>query len=282
MKAYLFRPHDMGKKSCEGIAKLSKTGIFVVQNGEQEHPKDPHLCIRWGCTARAPDRRIILNRRGSMEVTGDKGAFRRTLMKAGLTMKCWGMTKNGELWGDGWNGRTPCVVRPDFHEKGKDFFLCKTWAEYHAAQNKCGPNWYAAIYVEKTAEYRVNVLQGRVLCIIAKSPKNKDDKVWAQGHTRILRWSEWPVTACYQAIKAVAVGELDFAGVDVIEDKVGNFYVLEVNTLPYLEGTYQQEVFAKGFDYVAEKGKEGIPMDFTKGESWKTYIHPAISEMAVV
>lgn len=277
MKAYLFRPHDMGKKSCEGIAKLSKTGIFVVQNGENEHPKDPHLCIRWGCTARVPEKRTIVNKRVSMEATGDKGGFRRKLAKAGLTMKCWGAD-----WGDGWTGIKPCVVRPSFHEKGKDFFLCKTWKEYENAVYKCGPDWYAAAYVEKVAEYRINVLQGRILCIIAKSPKNKDDKVWAQGHTRILRWSEWPMHACYIATKAVELGELDFAGVDVIMDKKGHAYVLEVNTLPYLEGVYQQEVFAKGFDYLVEKGKAVIPLHFDVEESWKNYIHPCMSEMAKV
>lgn len=275
MKAYLFRPYDMGKKSCEGVAELSKTGIFVVRSGEDQHPKDPHLCIRFGCTSNVPQGRNVLNKLKAMHETMNKGAFRRKLYKAGLTMKTWNQDDDDM----GVVHDLPCVIRPEHHLQGNDFHLCTTAAEYKAAVKASGHGWYGASYIEKSAEYRINVLQGRALCVISKSAHDKTDLTWRQGRTEVLYWSDWPLDGVEKAIKAQLLSGLDFAGVDVIADAKGNHYVLELNTCPFLEGNYQRQCFAKGFDWVVENHRDTIPV---KGKDWKAFIHPAVSELARV
>lgn len=273
MKAYLFRPFNMGQKSCDGIAALSKTGITVVQSQVDRHPEEPHLCIRWGCTSDIPRGRNVLNKLKHMHDTMHKGAFRIKLYKKGLSMVTWNQSDDD----NGIVHDLPCVIRPEFHAKGNDFYLCNNAREYRDAIAKAGPGWYASGYIDKAAEYRINVLQGRVLCVIEKSAKDAKDIVWRQGQTEILYWSEWPLDGCKKAIEATLLSGLDFAGVDVIADKKGNHYVLELNTMPFLEGRYQREVFAKGFDWVVNNHRAAIPVN---GKDWKAFIHPAVSDKA--
>jgi len=273
MKAYLFRPEDMGKKSCEGIAKYSKTGIFVVQSQHDRHPEEPHLCIRYGCRSRVPQGRNVLNKLGNMDSTMNKGGFRKKLQEHGLCPPSWGSN-----WGAA--PEFPCVVRPGFHAKSQHFYLCHSLEDIAGAARYCGDDFYCSKFIDKKAEYRINVLQGRVLCVIEKSAKDQTDITFSRGATEILYWSEWPIAGVSKAIKAVAVSGLDFAGVDVIEGKDGECYVLELNTCPYLEGSYQQQCFARGFDWVVEKGRDHFSVQHT--ESWKNYIHPCMSELARV
>lgn len=274
MKAYLFRPNDMGKKSCEGIAAHSKTGISVVQSGYQDHPSEPHLCIRWGCTSNVPSGRNVLNKLSAMHKSMDKGNFRIAMAEKGLAPKSWNADNMLDI-------RVPCVVRPEMHAKAAAFYLCKTQREAANAIRACGEGWYASEYIDKKAEYRINVLQGRVLSVIEKSAKDEKDITFSQGTTSILYWSEWPMDGVRKAVEAVALSGLDYAGVDVIADKDGKHYVLELNTCPLLEGSYQQESFAKGFDWVVEKGRDTIPLK-SGAETWKKYIHPAMTPLSIV
>lgn len=273
MKAYLFRPREMGEKSCEGIRKYSTTGISVVQSQVDDHPSDPHLCIRWGCISKVPSGRNVLNKLDAMKVTGDKGAFRKNLADAGLAPKFWNADNMLDI-------KVPCVVRPEHHSKASDFYLCHTARDFDTALRSCGTNWYASEYIDKAAEYRINVLQGRVLCVIKKSQKNENDITFSQGATSILYWSEWDIDAIKKAIKAVELSGLDFAGVDIIKGKNGESYVLELNTCPLLEGSYQQQCFAKGFDWIVTNNNRNTLSLSSNIEDWKTYIHPSISEKA--
>jgi predicted ATP-grasp superfamily ATP-dependent carboligase len=73
---------------------------------------------------------------------------------------------------------------------------------------------------------------------------------------------------------------LDFGGVDIIVDKYGIPYVLEINSAPSQTSPYRQQCVAKVFDYIVENGKETISL----GSSGKylRYIHPAIEPKAIV
>lgn len=274
MTAYLLRREDLGQLSCDGIAALSTTGIKAYINKKDALPVDADLCIRWGCTGNIPGERVV-NTARSIHLVHDKAGFRRTLNEEGLSPVTW-----TEAWGKG-KMMFPCVVRPRIHQEGKNFYLCSNQTEMEMAAIKCGEGWYASQYVDKVAEYRICCMQGRVLLVINKSPADPSDLVWGRGKTTIVNWDGWPLEGIKKALASIELSGLDFAGVDVIKDKQGNYYVLELNTAPYLEGQYQRQCFTKGFDWIVEHGKKRIELQNVT-DNWKKFIHPAISDRAII
>lgn len=140
--------------------------------------------------------------------------------------------------------------------------------------------WYASEVIDKVAEYRVYVVSGRVATVARKTPANPDAIAWnvAQGgRFDVVRWSEWPLEACRVAMQAMSYSGLDFGGVDVMIDREGRAYCIEINSAPSLpllsDGSisYRQKCMAKCFKY----GRENIP-EATRYEHWSDVIHPAI------
>ena len=82
-----------------------------------------------------------------------------------------------------------------------------------------------------------------------------------------------------QALLAFEAWGGDFGGVDVMVDRQGETFVLEINSAPSLTSPYRQECFAKAFDYIVEHGKAEIPLIAAKG-GYTKFIHPAINQNA--
>ena len=70
------------------------------------------------------------------------------------------------------------------------------------------------------------------------------------------------------------ISKTDFCGVDVMVDKDGNSFVLEVNSAPSMTSDYRQSVFAKAFDWIIEKGNDYMNTEVCK--RWRDVAHPAI------
>lgn len=104
-------------------------------------------------------------------------------------------------------------------------------------------------YVPKQDEYRVHVVDGKVIDIQRKALRNGwveehgtdvNYKVrnLANGFVYIRQDVNAPKQVSEQAIKAMEIIGLDFGAVDVIYNlKNARAYVLEINTAPGLEGT---------------------------------------------
>lgn len=100
-------------------------------------------------------------------------------------------------------------------------------------------------YVKKEAEYRIHVFQGTVIFQQRKARKKDvpDDRVnWqvrnlAGGFIFAHHDVVAPENVQSSAIAAVQALGLDFGAVDVISNKAGQCFVLEVNTACGLEGT---------------------------------------------
>lgn len=123
-------------------------------------------------------------------------------------------------------------------------------------------------------------MAGRVITVAEKTPENPDAIAWnvAQGgRFDVVRWNNWNLEACRVAIEAMSYSGLDFGGVDVMVDREGRAYVIEINSAPSLpllsDGSisYRHKVMAKGFKY----GRENIP-EVTQYNHWSDVIHPAI------
>lgn len=101
-------------------------------------------------------------------------------------------------------------------------------------------------YVKKTQEYRVHVVQGKVIDQQRKARKKDvedEDVNWKirnhdNGFIFMREGVDLPEVALEQASLAIDALGLDFGAVDLIyNEKQDKYYVLEVNTAPGLTGT---------------------------------------------
>lgn len=184
----------------------------------------------------------------------------------------------------------PVVVRPSHHAQGRNLWVANTMSELHFIlrlnSGVLGTEWYASKLINKSAEYRVYFMSGKVVSIAEKTPANPDAVAWnvAQGgRFDVLRWDDWNpilnsvVRVGYEAFK---LSELDFGGVDVMVDQNGRAYVIEINSAPSLPSlgdgsiSYRQKCMAKGFKYIFDNGKDFLPIE--QYTNWRDVIHPAL------
>jgi len=99
-------------------------------------------------------------------------------------------------------------------------------------------------YIEKVAEYRVIVVNSKIVDFKKKKRRNNyegtyGEHIWNHGSGYIFARNDIvvPIGCGKLGVDAVMALGLDFGAVDIIEDKVGKLYVLEVNTAFGIEGT---------------------------------------------
>lgn len=268
MRNVIIRRRKLGRTSTKSISRKSEVGILSRRN---DGPQKKHIDVlfRWGCTSeRAAD--VTVNTVKAIQQVNDKAGFRKVLEEHGLCAR--GVKHADEMEG-------PVVVRPRTHSRGRKLWVATTGEEFYAATLKAGEGWYASDLINKVAEYRVFVVQGRVVCVAEKTPGNPDQVAWnvAQGgRFDNVSWDAWPLKAIRVSVEAFNLTSLDFGGVDVMVDADGNAYVIEINSAPSLTSDYRQSCFAKAFDYIIRNGKDRIPLIEVKGGYLK-FIHPAIS-----
>ncbi len=285
----IVRRRRLGMSSVQGITNFSKTGIQWVRS-DRVIPDDA-VYIRWGCTCNLPMQRknawqqvdvspIVINTAKAIHLVADKLEFRRILEEHELCPKTW---FNFDEWFKAMH--LPVIVRTRTHHQGRG--LWKFRDSYHV-EMKCKElgqgNWYLNEFIDKVAEYRVFVMQGRAVCVAQKTPGNPDDVAWnvaKGGRFDNVRWDDWPLKAVKRSIEAFNLSGLDFGGVDVMVDAEGETYVLEINSAPSLTSPYRQECMAKGFDWIVENGRDRLPLVKERG-GYKKFIHPAICDNAIL
>jgi hypothetical protein len=179
----------------------------------------------------------------------------------------------------------PKVVRPSKHKAGEEFYVVRTPHELTLAQLALGPDHYVSDLIEKVSEYRVYLVQQKIVNITRKVPHDPSLPIWnvATGncHFAQVKWGDWPMNVAEQAVKAFAISGLDFGAVDVIVDADDVAYVLEVNSAPAMpllsDGSYNYRLkcLAKGIDYIIANDDK-TPISTDQYETWKDVIHPAL------
>ena len=97
-------------------------------------------------------------------------------------------------------------------------------------------------YIFKTKEFRVHVVGDKVIDTQRKiKDPNQDVKDWkVRSHANGFIYARNGIEPCADrdslAVAAVGALGLHFGAVDIIQDKTGAYYVLEINTAPGLEG----------------------------------------------
>lgn len=298
MTNYILRRRKLGRTSAREIARNTEEGIKVFRNDGRRYnhdtnkyervagglPEDGGFVFRWGCTSVVPGNPTVVNKVEAISKVNDKAKFRKLLADADLAPASWlsiADFQDTAFVNDGY----PVVVRRSYHAQGRHLHVCRNTEELRTACNRYGEgNYYISELINKVAEYRVCVIQGRAAWVARKTPADPSAVAWnvAQGgRFDNVNWAEWPLKAVKVSIEAFNLSGLDFGGVDVMVDAEGNCYVLEINSAMSLTSPYRQETTAKCFDYIIRNGKEPIALTEERG-GWKKFIHPALSPEAIV
>lgn len=276
MNAIILRRRKLGRTSCREIAAAMQQAIEVVRN-DKDIPAVKHV-FRWGTTSNVPkcEGQIIYNSAASIHWCADKKASRLAMQDAGIPVPETWPADLFNFEGDDDDGGE-FVLRRARHAQGKDLWHGDAAKIHRDLERNNVYDGYVSRLINKVAEYRVFVCQGRVVWVAQKKPGNPDQVAWnvAQGgEFSNVRWGEWHMPSCRAAILAALLSRTDFCGVDVMVDADGKPYVLEVNSAPSQTSPYRQSCVAKAFDYMIEKGKEIIPCEQFK--KWRDVAHPAI------
>ncbi|MES2181404.1 MAG: RimK family alpha-L-glutamate ligase [Pseudomonadota bacterium] len=82
-------------------------------------------------------------------------------------------------------------------------------------------------------DYRVFVINGRVVAAMRRTGASWVNNVAAGGRCELIKPDDAMIALALQAAKAV---DIDYCGVDIIQAKSGEYYVLEVNSIPAWKG----------------------------------------------
>jgi len=276
MKIVILRRRGLGNTSTIGIKSNSNNNIEITRN-DKEIPQDTDLLIRWGCTSQFPSKKT-LNKAEGIKAINNKYLSRKILQEAGVSVP--------KLYEDIEAVDTfPVIVRPEYHAQGKILYYCNNQgelfdAEYHISN--LGKDVYISEYIKKDREFGVFIFNNRIWSVIEKVPKIEganNEIAWnvAQGTHRFqnVKWSEWPIEICKEALDAVKCFNIDFCRVDIIV-KDNKPYILELNSAHSLTSNYRQEAFAKCLDYFIENGSVKNELELDNLTSYKGLIHPAL------
>lgn len=266
---YILRGKGMGEKSMPEVAAMLGVDVHKSDTAPVGHD----LVFRWGCTSLDLGQTKVVNKAGAIKEVAEKATFRKKLADNGLAPVTFLSFEDYLESGNLTNLAPHWIIRPEHHQRSQDLYLATKPSEVYQAWQKVGKG-YISEYIEKTQEFRVFVVSGRIAWMLEKTPKNKSEVSWGcvqDGNFNYLGWSEFPKEVSKVALAAMNLTPLDFGAVDVIV-KDGRAYVMEINTAPWLS-SYPTLVIAKCFKYIMKHGKDhlGLVTDW----SWQNVVHPA-------
>lgn len=280
---YILRRRGLGLGSTKAIQELSQHEITIVRNDNLPEFQENDVILRWGCTSSIHNVEThlkTLNRANNIALVNDKRSFRNVLQQSipEIIPKTWFNYNEPDI-------TYPCILRPSTHAQGKNILLFNSsedlslFVETNKLAHSTYYNGYISEYINKVAEYRVCFIQGRVAWVANKVPANPSNIAWnvAQGSKfENVSWKSWPIDVIETAHRAYKVSGLYLGGVDIMVDKDGRSYVLEINSAPSHTSPYRKKCTTKCIDYGITNN------DFTHlqpNDEFKKYgkwLHPAL------
>ena len=273
---YILRRRGLGLGSTKAIKELSQHDITIVRNDVfPTNLQDSNIILRWGCTSLVPvpPNTVVLNKSAGIHIANNKSFFRNILQEntPEIVPKTWFNYLSASI-------TYPCILRPGTHAQGKHLYYCKNYVDLTNAITKVN-HYYISEYIPKVAEYRVCFIQGLVAWVANKIPKDPQAIAWnvAQGSKfENVSWKKWPINVIETAYKAYKLSGLYLGGVDVMVDKDGRSYVLEINSAPSHTSPYRKQCTTKCIDYgITNKNFSYL----NPNENFKKYsrwLHPAL------
>lgn len=237
-------PYKNGSKS---VAELKKAGVGVeIKREDSKFKGAAHKrVVNWG-SSQLPEtvaKCKVLNKPEAVALAGNKLSFFQKMAETGnneLVVPWTTNEKEAAVWTVRENKEVVARTKLTGHS-GEGIILFNSHDRLPKAP-------LYTQYVPKKQEYRVHVVNGKVIDIQRKARKQDvaDENVnWKirnmDGgfiYARDFKPEDLPAAIPVYAVKAVAACGLDFGAVDIIfNDKQQRAYVLEVNTAPGLQGT---------------------------------------------
>lgn len=222
-------PYLAGSRSASALAGAIG-GRVLRREGSTFVPRFGDKIINWGASQCPLP--VTLNQPEAVALAGNKRSAFERLHEAGLSIPRFSVDRNGIEW----PGTT--VVRHVLRGHSGEGL------EIVEAGREPPPN--APLYVEyipKQDEYRIHVVNGRVIAKQRKArDRSNDDPDWRvrnhqNGFIFVREGFDTPDQVVTLAVGAVAALGLDFGAADIIYNaRRGAAYCLEVNTAPGLEG----------------------------------------------
>lgn len=277
---YILRRKWVGNPTTIKIAQASQhLSVHSTNDGDPPDPEGGFI-FRWGTTSNIPQNGEVVNSAKAIHRVFDKSASRKRLFSMGLAPKCWTDIEEFLEYCSTLESEPPkVVIRPKNHIRGQDIIFGSSILETYKASKKFSDGFYISEIIDKKKEFRVFTLSGRILGMVQKMPDDPTEFAWGcadeeGGSFKYIPWSKWDLDLAEKCVLAANEFKIDFSAIDIVQDAGGKNFILELNSAPSLS-TYWCEVFALGFDYVVEHGREIISVHPDK--DWKSYIHPSLS-----
>lgn len=303
-KLLVIRRRNLGRSSAKAFSQLlEQEGIQSVvwrndrsfQRALRRLGSGDYAVLRWGCTASTPLHTttgysasgLSLNKSTGIHTVNNKVGFLQTLTRLEnqtglLPLVVLGGTSSTQTETFATVQSQQWVVRPATHSQGRNLRVLTTGQMLSVGQSMTF-NGYARPLVNKSAEYRVFVVNGKAVNVVKKTPSNSSAVAWnvAQGgRFDNVRWGDWPINVVDLACRIAPHTGLNITGIDIMVDHDDNAWFIEANsapTLPYNSDgsfTYRQKCVAKALAYTLKENSEMFP--YQQGETWRDYVHPAI------
>lgn len=224
---------------------------------------DNSVIIRWGTRENiTANNSIIYNKAGAIANATDKLISRQLFIKNDVSAPR--LLNHIDDYNSG-----VVIARPYIHSKGKNLIVLNNKQEL---QNHWRNGWYYSEFIDKVREFRVHVGHSKVLALMEKHNPNNGSIAWNRAQndtepfTRIKQAEaddQNLLSVLQEAIKAVNALGLDMGGVDVMLDKDGIAYVLEVNTAPTLNSSPKvAEMWSKYWQWLLRINSKRDHWDF--------------------
>ena len=291
-KHIMLRRDGMGLETLRHVRLgTSNPSRLLIRNDMARNIPDgdgTKFLFNWGYTRVNDLNYKILNTPQAVGLASNKGGFRVALFDNGLTMPSYSGSTDDlkEKVTEGIVRRVGYILRPKNHMGGSPLYHITentTFTDIFDKIDEYGDGAYLSEYIEKDKEFRVVIMQNRVLFVVEKIPDTTDTIAWNVangGRFENVRFGDWNLKALDYAIKAHKLAGLDYSAVDVIT-KGDEVYVLEVNTAPQILEEYWGACFSKGIDYLIDNNNEmNLEVSTEYTDNWRYYVHPAINHNA--
>ena len=210
----------------------SVTGKALVQalgcEGGIYAPKRRHgVVVCYGAipktvTHRVLDGRKVLNDAFIVKAFSNKYLALVAMQEAGIRVPNFSVDPN--------NLRFPLIRRTNVHHGGSGFELFPDPVTLYPTPGK-----HYIEFIASESEYRVHVFEGEVIKVSRKKPSREGADQTCRSHANGWYFSKCDVNRVHDSLKAEAIKAVkalgyDFGAVDLIYNRGGNAYVLEVNS----------------------------------------------------